>query len=497
MHPQYNNGQPIKQVIVPKKLRSAVMQQVHDSVLSGHLGAWKSTDRILSYFFWPDIHDDVTRFCQSCDICQKTVKKGSVQRVPVQQTPLIDTPFKRCTVDLIGPIHLPSEKGHRYILTLVDYATRYPEAVPLKEISSECVAEALMDIYSRVGIPEGVISDQGRQFASDYMQEFSRLIGGKQLPIATYHAMANGLVERFNGTLKSMLEKLCHKEPRQWHRYINSALFAYREIPQESTGFSPFELLYGRTVQGPMYILRQLWTQEDADAETKTRYQHVLDLRSRLDDTMEVAQRALEENQRRYKKYFDKKAKKREFTSGDKVLILLPTNTNKLLMQWKGLYTVKDKVGVNEYNIKIDSKNRTYHANMLKKYYARDGDADQAKLTAGLADIVEVGGVELVQDSDTPDEEEEELNTYKPGELMKYLHVGKELSTEQKTQLMEMVKQYPEIFTDQPGKTTLIEHTINLTEDEPIRSKPYTLPPGYSGDHLTRTARDHRLLFEL
>ena len=119
------------------------------------------------------------------------------------------------------------------------------------------MAEALLDMYSWVGIPEEVISDQGTQFISCYMKEFTRLLGMRQLPTSPYHAMANGFVEKFNGTRKSMLKKLCAKEPQQWHRYINAALFAYREVPQESTGFAPFELLDGRTVRGPMYILEQ------------------------------------------------------------------------------------------------------------------------------------------------------------------------------------------------------------------------------------------------
>ena len=75
--------------------------------------------------------------------------------------------------------------------------------------------------------------------------------------------MCNGLTEKFNGTMKYMLKRLGSEQPRQWHRYINPLLFAYREVPQESTGFSPFELLYGRAVRGPMAILKQLWTKED------------------------------------------------------------------------------------------------------------------------------------------------------------------------------------------------------------------------------------------
>ena len=101
--------------------------------------------------------------------------------------PLIDTPFKRVAVDIVGPIAPPSEAGHRYILTLVDYVTRYPEAVPLKKITTEAVAEALLDIYSRVGIPEEVLTDQGTQFISECMQEGSRLLSIKGLTSMPYH----------------------------------------------------------------------------------------------------------------------------------------------------------------------------------------------------------------------------------------------------------------------------------------------------------------------
>ena len=83
-------------------------------------------------------------------------------------------PFKRVTIDIIGPIAPPSEAGHRYILTLIDYATRYPDAVPLKKVSTEAVAEALLDKYSAVSIPEEGLTDHGTQFMSECMQEVSR-----------------------------------------------------------------------------------------------------------------------------------------------------------------------------------------------------------------------------------------------------------------------------------------------------------------------------------
>ena len=100
----------------------------HESVISGHLGAKKTEVRILPNFSWPGLRQDVIRFCHSCDVCQRTVKKGNVKKAPLASMPLIDTPYISVVVDIIGPIAPPCEAGHRNILTLVDYATRYPEA---------------------------------------------------------------------------------------------------------------------------------------------------------------------------------------------------------------------------------------------------------------------------------------------------------------------------------------------------------------------------------
>ena len=174
-----NGGKPLKQVMVPEKLRRPIMEVAHGSIMGGHMGIKKTTDKIQSAFYWPGIQGDVTRFCKSCDVCQKTVSKGSVPKVPLEKMPLIDKPFKRVAIDLVGPISPPSEEGHRYILTLVDFSTRYPEAVPLKKIDTETVAEALVDIFSRLGVPEEILSDLGTQFVSDCMREVTRLLSIK------------------------------------------------------------------------------------------------------------------------------------------------------------------------------------------------------------------------------------------------------------------------------------------------------------------------------
>ena len=202
------------------------------------------------------------------------------------------------------------------------------------------------------------------------MKEICRLLGVIQSTTTPYHPMCNGLVEKFNGTLKKIMKRLCNEKPKQWHRYINALLFAYREVPQGFTHFASFE--YGRTVRGPMHILRELWTQDIDELEVKSSYQHVLDLRERLNDKLKLAKEQLESSQARQKKHFDKKTKARRFSSGDKVLVLHPTDTNKLLVQWKGLYDVINTVGLNYYKVKINGKEKTLHANILKKYLSKN-----------------------------------------------------------------------------------------------------------------------------
>ncbi|GFO34298.1 Zinc finger protein [Plakobranchus ocellatus] len=279
------------------------MSVAHDSINGAHLGIRRTKDKVLSSFYWPGVDGDVTRYCRSCDVCQRTVKKGTVPRVPLEKVPLIDTPFKRVAIDLVGPINPPSEAGHRFIMTLVDYATRFAEAMPLRKIDTESVAEALVDIYSRLGVPEEVLSDQGTQFLSDCMKKVCRLLGIKQKTTTPYHPMCNGLVES---------------------------------------------------------------------------YEYVLNLRERLDDTLKIAREELEKAQGRQKRYYDRTAKRRKFSVGEKMLVLLPTDSNKLLMQWKGPFEIVATVGINDYRINMGGKEKTFHANLLKGYIARDWDTGQA-----------------------------------------------------------------------------------------------------------------------
>ena len=290
-------GKTTSQLVVPSSLTDRVMTLAHESLMAGHLGIRKTIDRVVAEFFWPGVCGDVTRFCKSCDICQRTVQKGRVAKVPLGRLPLIDTPFKRVAVDIVGPIEPRSNNRSRYILTMMDYATRYPEAIALPSIETERVAEALVEMFSRVGVPDEMLTDCGSQFTSEIMKEVARLLSLQQLTTSAFHAQCNGLVERSHATLKQMLRRMCAERPKDWDRYLPALLFAVREVPQESLGFSPFELLYGRNVRGPMAILRELWTDEVEDEEVRSTYDYVINLRKRLEHTCELAMENLQKVQ--------------------------------------------------------------------------------------------------------------------------------------------------------------------------------------------------------
>lgn len=193
--------------------------------------------------------------------------------------PLIEVPFERIDMDIIGPLDR-STQGYRFVLVIIDYATRYPEAVPLRNISAKSVAQALFTVISRVGIPKTILTDQGTNFMSRTLKELYGLLGIQAIRTSVYHPATDGLCERFNKTLKTMIRKFIHEDSRNWHKWLDSLLFGVREVPQASTGFSPFELLYGRQPRGVLDLVKESW--ECGSSDSKNEIQYVMDLRAKL-----------------------------------------------------------------------------------------------------------------------------------------------------------------------------------------------------------------------
>ncbi|KAL5481930.1 hypothetical protein EMCRGX_G022205 [Ephydatia muelleri] len=222
---------------------------------AGHPGKHKTTDRTLQRFYWPTVRRDIAEFCRRCETCQKS-SKAKPQRAPLISLAIVDEPFKRIAMDIVGPLPR-SRSGNRYVLVICDYATRYPEAVAMRTIE--------------------ILTDQGSNFTSQLIAELYRLLHVRPIRTTPYHPQTDGLVERFNQTLKAMLQKAAVQEGKDWDLLIPYALFAYREVPQCSTGFSPFELLYGRDVRGPLDVLKESWEATEKSGESMV--SHSLSLR--------------------------------------------------------------------------------------------------------------------------------------------------------------------------------------------------------------------------
>ncbi|XP_068245847.1 uncharacterized protein [Palaemon carinicauda] len=345
-----------EQLVVPVKCIKLVLRLAHDIPVSGHFSHRKTFNKINEIFWWQGMTSDIYKYCKSCDVCQKSSLVGKVKKAQMVKLPVISTPFYRVAIDLVGPISPPSEAGHRYILTMVDYASSFPEAVALKNITSEDIAEALISIFSRVGVPKEILSDRGPQFRSELMLQVHKLLGVKPLFSTPYHPAANGRIERQHQILKSILKKICELKHNQWHRFLPAALFAMREIPSDTTGFSPFEILYGRQVRGPLTILKELWTNSDMSTGETDLYSFVLELREKLSDVSDLAVQNMNISSSTYKSYFDLKSSKRRFKADDEVILLIPEKQGKLQFSWRGPYKIIDKHGPVDYWVNVEDK---------------------------------------------------------------------------------------------------------------------------------------------
>ena len=172
---------------------------------------------------------------------------------PMQITPTITEPFHCIALDIVGPLPRTSCK-HMYILTYIDLASRYPDTEPLKIMTSQAVAEALLLIFARLSVP----TDQGSNFVSTFMSEVYKFLGIKHLKTAPYRPQSNGSLERFHHTLLQMVRKTAASKT-EWDQYLPLFLFACREAPSSATGYLPFELLYGKHAHGPQDVLRHQW----------------------------------------------------------------------------------------------------------------------------------------------------------------------------------------------------------------------------------------------
>lgn len=499
---------------IPKKHRKQVLYLGHHNPLSGHRGINKTQQRISRHFTWPGCEDDIKRYVRSCHVCQLTDQKRT-SKAPMGITKLSSEPFSQVSIDIVGPINPASSSGNKYILTYVDCATRYADAVALKNIESATVAEALFAICSRVGFPATLTSDNGTNFTSHTFQAFLQLLRVRHIKTSVYHAQSNGITERFNGTLKRCLRRLAIEDPKAWDKCLPALFFAYRDSIHSSTGYSPFELIYGHKVRGPLEFLKECWESEIIDPEDLDVHQYILQMRYRLKDTCRLAHEMLRSSQEKNKAIFDRKAKRRVLRPGDQVLLLLPTDTRKLLLTWKGPFVITKRYDADHYCLNVFGKEKMYHINQVKLYHPPHSDHSDPSLAPHTNPAVYVSHRDS---SNIPleNQEDSEVDYDDPSEphnLERHLHLGTALATEdidpstsdgydvgiptnseetyrdcliapelslkQQQDIFALLGLHKNILTDLPGRTPTLEHKIELSSTVPLRHT-YPIPQSLS-----------------
>ncbi|KAJ1179816.1 hypothetical protein NDU88_005049 [Pleurodeles waltl] len=217
-------------LVVTQCYRAFLLELAHDIPLAGHLGQDNTFNRLVTHFHWPRMRVASDNFCRACLTCQASGKTGKRLKAPLIPLPIIDTPFERVGIDVIGPLDTKTALGNRFILVLVDHATCCSEAIPLRTVTAPVVTRALMRIFTRLGFPKEVVSDRGTNFMSAYMKSMWDECGVTYQFTTPYHPQSNGLVERFNKTLKGMINGEPEAMRHKWDIFLPCLLFAYMEV---------------------------------------------------------------------------------------------------------------------------------------------------------------------------------------------------------------------------------------------------------------------------
>lgn len=228
---------------VPQPLRYKVFKMLHDA---SHPSG-RTTKRIVTQkFVWPNMNKNIVKWSRECIPCQRS-KVQRHNKNPLVKIPVPDNRFEHVHIDIVGP--LPLSQGFRYCLTMIDRFTRWPEAIPIVDMTAETVARQFYANWvSRFGSPRIVTTDQGRQFESSLFRELTNLIGAKRTRTTAYHPQTNGIVERWHRSLKTAIK--CH-ESDHWTEVLPTVLLGLRTNFKENLNCSPAELVFGTTIRVP------------------------------------------------------------------------------------------------------------------------------------------------------------------------------------------------------------------------------------------------------
>ena len=323
-------------IVVPEAIREDVLAEHHDIRMAGHFGIQRTLERLrASPYYWPQMKDSVETWIRNCDVCQRTKPEIKRQIAPMGRL-AAGRPLERVAVDVMGPLK-ETVRGNRFVIVVGDYFTKWMEAYPVPNHKAETVATTLVDnFFCRFGIPQALHSDQGRDFESKLFQDVCRLLDIDKTRTTPWHPQSDGMVERFNRTLQTLLRQTIQQNQEDWDQQIAVCCMAYRSSVHDVTKKTPNMLMLGRELPLPSHLLV-------GSPEPVEKYQNVHEYATKLHSKMqkchEEARMNSSKGMRYQKKQYDRRANRRTLHTGQIVWLYNPTKrigvSPKLQIRWE------------------------------------------------------------------------------------------------------------------------------------------------------------------
>ncbi|KAG8200916.1 hypothetical protein JTE90_020556 [Oedothorax gibbosus] len=254
------------QSVIPKKLRIEILHHFHDEPTAGHLGFVRTYDRLRKRFFWPGLFRNVRHCVTHCKVCQR--RKDVPLRPPgnLVNIPPAKTPLQRIGMDLLGRFP-KSQSGNKWVIMCTDYLTRYASTKAFPTAEAPEVAKFFVEeVLLTHGAPRSIITDRGQVFQSKIFAEINQQCSVVHRMTTAYHPQTNGLAERFNKTLATMLSMYVDVEEKNWDDILPYVTFVYNTSKQDTTGQSPFFLTFGREAETTLDAMFQ-YSVEDGKSD--------------------------------------------------------------------------------------------------------------------------------------------------------------------------------------------------------------------------------------
>lgn len=242
------------QLIVPSKLQSVILTELHDKL--GHQGIERTLALVRKRFYWPNLSQDVVKWCTQCERC--VIAKAPMPKInPPIENFLASRPFDVVAIDYTKLE--PSSDGRENVLVMTDIYSKFTQAVVTRDQKATTVAKVLFkNWFLNFGIPGRIHSDQGRNFESEIISELCKLYGVQKSRTTTYHPQGNGQCERFNRTMHDRLRTLSEEKKKKWAEYLPELVYSYNVTPHSTSGYSPYFLIFGQEPKLPIdHILQR------------------------------------------------------------------------------------------------------------------------------------------------------------------------------------------------------------------------------------------------